>query len=60
MEINELCYYKKMELEIRNSERRPHVIEDAPSRKAPNSSEEIKIGKNWIKLDLNYNQNFKE
>jgi len=38
-----------MELDIRNSERRPHVIEDAPSRKAPTSSEKgITIG---IKLD---------
>jgi len=40
---------KIKELEIRNSERRHHEIEDAPSRKAPTSSEVITIGINWIK-----------
>ena len=40
-----------MELEIRNSERRHHVIEDAPSRKAPTSSEVKTIG-NKIGFEL--------
>jgi hypothetical protein len=48
MEIAELCDTETKELEIRNSERRPHVIEDAPSRKAPTSSEERTIGKKLI------------
>jgi hypothetical protein len=45
MEINELCDTETKEPEIRNSERRPHVIEDAPSRKAPTSSDKRTIGK---------------
>jgi len=45
---DELCDTETKELEIRNSERRPHVIEDAPSRKAPTSSEEKN---NWKKIN---------
>jgi hypothetical protein len=30
MEIDEFCDTETTELEIRKSERRPHVIEDAP------------------------------
>jgi hypothetical protein len=52
MEINELCDTETKEPEIRNSERRPHVIEDAPSRKAPTSSEEKNNWKIIIGFEL--------
>jgi hypothetical protein len=37
-EENELCEDKDNGAGIKNCERRPHVIEDAPSRIAPTSS----------------------
>jgi len=55
MEKDELCDTETKELEIRNSERRPHVIEDAPSRKAPTSSEVKTIGRKIIGFELQSN-----